>query len=319
MRWLIESAHEYQAEFRDLKNALSAGGVDAETPFMALDSMDAVSGYTGEIIVSFALIAGSVVTGVVGAWLQKKAGRKIIIKIGDNRLEASTKEDLTVEQLNKLLHLMGATKKMENNEEWITAAEAVRLLQPVFDSEITAKMTICKRAHNGMIRARARRFIMDSKSADNVEIQKIFWWAEGHSALTQNWTAGDFDTWVDSHRLTGNLNYSALKVHFEALGVSFLRADIESLIPAGTPAPQPPSTPTVAPSGRPPADWWEDCLIDLCFKHFRAELPHKTQADIVRAMQDWILAHGYDAAESTIKLRARKLLEAIRQDEKAEK
>jgi hypothetical protein len=72
-----------------------------------------------------------------------------------------------------------------------------------------------------------------------------------------------------------------------------------------------------AAGGRPPADWWEDLLIDLCFKHFHGELPHQKQADIVRAMQDWIAAHGYGASESTIKLRARKLADAIKRDETA--
>jgi hypothetical protein len=58
-------------------------------------------------------------------------------------------------------------------------------------------------------------------------------------------------------------------------------------------------------------------LIDLCFKHFHGELPHQRQADIVRAMQDWITAHGYEASESTIKLRARKLADAIKRDDAA--
>jgi hypothetical protein len=54
-------------------------------------------------------------------------------------------------------------------------------------------------------------------------------------------------------------------------------------------------------------------------EHFRGELSHKTQADIARVMQDWITEHGYDAAESTIKLRARKLWQAIKKDAVAEK
>jgi hypothetical protein len=42
--------------------------------------------------------------------------------------------------------------------EWVTAAEAVRLLKPVFgNSAYMAQKTICKRAHNGLIRARAER------------------------------------------------------------------------------------------------------------------------------------------------------------------
>jgi hypothetical protein len=204
-------------------------------------------------------------------------------------------------------------EKMESKEEWISAVDAVQLLTPGLNGEYTAKMTLCKRAHAGMVRARAERFVI-AERAD-------FWWAEGHEALHQNWRAGDFDTWVDSHKLRGDLRLSAGKVHLEAFNVSFLRAAVEKLIPAGAAAPSAaaPALPIPASTGRPPADWWEDCLIDLCFRHFRGELPHRTQAEIVGAMQDWISAHGYEAADSTVKLRARKLLDAIKRDVAAEK
>jgi hypothetical protein len=85
-------------------------------------------------------------------------------------------------------------EKVESREDWISAAEAVQLLKPVFDSAYEAQMTICKRSRSGMIRARAQRFLMDGRKRDNCEIPKEFWWAEGHQALNQNWTAGDFDT-----------------------------------------------------------------------------------------------------------------------------
>jgi Hypothetical protein (DUF2513) len=206
-----------------------------------------------------------------------------------------------------------AEEAAAESQKWVSAAEAARLLKPVFKSEHLAQMTICKRAHGGLIRAHAERFLMDKKERSDFEIPKEFWFAEGHEALTQNWTAGDFDSWVDSNRFTGNCRFSGLKVHMEAFAVSFLRPDIEKLIPTESVQPvAPPSSTAVG--GRPPADWWEDLLIDLCFKHFHGELPHQKQADIVRAMQEWITAHGYDASESTIKIRARKLADAIKRD-----
>lgn len=114
---------------------------------------------------------------------------------------------------------------METKEEWIGAAEAVRLLRPVLLSEWQAQRTICKRAHDGLIRARAEKFNIDDKGRHDVDIPKGFWWAEGESALTQNWAVGDFETWIEH------------KHHWRAFGVSFQRGDVEKLIPATAPAP----------------------------------------------------------------------------------
>jgi uncharacterized protein (TIGR02391 family) len=78
--------------------------------------------------------------------------------------------------------------------------------------------TICKRAHSGLIRSRAERFIVDRKLArENFDIPKLFWWAEGQAGLEQNWKAGDFETWIDRTQL------------LQAFGVSFRREDIEKL------------------------------------------------------------------------------------------
>jgi nucleoside phosphorylase len=101
-------------------------------------------------------------------------------------------------------------------EEWITAASALALLGK------NSAATICKRAHAGLIKARAERFIRDGRPADNVDIPVEFWWAKGEAALHQNWETGDFDTWIDQ------------RIHLEAFGVTFRRFDIERSTP--TPA-----------------------------------------------------------------------------------
>jgi TIR domain len=120
---------------------------------------------------------------------------------------------------------------VKNEEEWITAAEALRLLKPVFGSEYAAILTICTRAHAGLIRARAEHFMIDDKSRGPQEVPKEFWWAEGHAAtLKQNWTSGDFETWIKQ------------RTRLRAFSVSFSRADIEKLIPTepeAPPAPKP--------------------------------------------------------------------------------
>jgi TIR domain len=116
-------------------------------------------------------------------------------------------------------------------EEWITAAEALRRLKPVFGSEYAAIRTICQRADAGLVRAHAERYLIDDQEAGAREVPQEFWWAEGHSALEQNWTSGDFTTYTNR----GNTRH-------RAFGVSFSRADIEKLIPTepdASPAPKP--------------------------------------------------------------------------------
>lgn len=116
-----------------------------------------------------------------------------------------------------------------NEQEWITAADALRLLTPVF-GEYAAKLTICRRAHAGLVRARTEHFMIDDLSKGQCELPEEFWWAEGHAALKQDWTIGDFETW-NKHR-----------IRFRAFSVSFFRADIEKLIPSAK-TPQPPQGP----------------------------------------------------------------------------
>jgi predicted nucleotide-binding protein len=133
-------------------------------------------------------------------------------------------------ELNNLMQrLDGAAdsagaEKVESNQDWVTAAEAVRLLKPVFGGEYTAQQTICTRAHAGLIRARAEGFIVNQSTTNKQNIRKEFWWAEGAGALKQNWATGDFDTRVDHG-----------ETRLQAFGVSFLRADIEKMIRKSSP------------------------------------------------------------------------------------
>src|SRR5262249_48677055 len=63
--------------------------------------------------------------------------------------------------------------------------------------------------------------MLDEHERSNFTIAKVFWWADGESALRQEWPTADFDTWVDRDN-----------THAQAFGVHFLRADIENMIPA---------------------------------------------------------------------------------------
>jgi hypothetical protein len=65
-------------------------------------------------------------------------------------------------------------------EDWIAAHSAVALL----GGYQHPRRTICRRAHAGLIKARAERFFRDDQESDNVEIPREFWWAKGEDALT---------------------------------------------------------------------------------------------------------------------------------------
>jgi hypothetical protein len=76
---------------------------------------------------------------------------------------------------------------------------------------------VCKRAHAGLLRARAERFCTDNQVRENVEVPEEFWWAEGYEALQQDWESGDFETWIDH------------TVHLRAFGVQWSRTDVQNM------------------------------------------------------------------------------------------
>jgi hypothetical protein len=108
--------------------------------------------------------------------------------------------------------------EMPRQDEWVGTAEAIAMLKPIL-TENSARLRICERAHEGLIRARAEQFHDGPRIFSNHEIPKEFWWAEGHEALKQNWAVGDFSTWIRN------------SLQLKAFGVTFARADIQKLRP----------------------------------------------------------------------------------------
>jgi hypothetical protein len=102
-------------------------------------------------------------------------------------------------------------------DQWIRAADALQLLQPRLSAH-NAAMAICRRAHAGLVRAKAARFIHPQAVNDDLKVPADFWWAEGNEALGQSWETGDFETWVDG------------KFHFRAFDVSFALGDIHDIL-----------------------------------------------------------------------------------------
>lgn len=100
----------------------------------------------------------------------------------------------------------------------MSAAEA-RDLAAKKISHFSGNQAICKRAHAGLVKARAKLLVWHNERRENCEVPKQFWWADGNAALTQNWASGDFETWIDE------------QYQCQAYGVSFNRADILAMLP----------------------------------------------------------------------------------------
>lgn len=66
--------------------------------------------------------------------------------------------------------------------------------------------------------------------------------------------------------------------------------------------------------GRPSAAFWDDMWASVASDLYDGTLIPRTQADIERAMFDWIEKHGQRAAESTVRERARRLWNRISTD-----
>ena len=65
-----------------------------------------------------------------------------------------------------------------------------------------------------------------------------------------------------------------------------------------------------AKGGRPRKEFWDNFWIEICRQIYEGDLKPKSQAELERAMHEWVGNNGYDAGETVIKGAARKLFKA---------
>mgnify|MGYP006995484500 FL=1 len=71
--------------------------------------------------------------------------------------------------------------------------------------------------------------------------------------------------------------------------------------------------PSTSKGGRPPAEFWDDLWSAMAIDLYTGALVPKSQADIERAMNDWLSAKNLSCANSTVRKRARKLWDGLRE------
>lgn len=318
---------------------------------------------------------------------------------------------------------------------WIPAVKARSLVARETGGEYPATLAICARAHAGLLKSKAALLIVgEDRRAEQALVPSDFWWAEGHQALEQDWSLGDFATWIDQKihlRAFGvrfdfddlrmllsadraaaaarelsvssdaawisahearrvmyddvgvNPTQAALKLVDECrlgfiparaqlmqrsdtgqpdrwtreerewdvpewfwsnftmpeassqnwerglfngkgrapdgrcwirlTGVHFLRSSLEALLPAKVPAVA--DATSANRGGRPRKEWWDDLWCAVWGRVYRGTLVPKSQADLERAMMDWVEQQGQSVAESTVKPLARKMFAEMRRED----
>ena len=78
----------------------------------------------------------------------------------------------------------------------------------------------------------------------------------------------------------------------------------------GSPTNQKAAASPEAKGGRPPKEFWDDFWIEICGKIYEGDLKPKTEAELKRAMHEWVVNNGHEAGETVIKIAARKLFKA---------
>ena len=188
---------------------------------------------------------------------------------------------------------------------WIDAARAYEIVFSVSPS--SAGDTICSRAYDGLVAARAKRLVIGHRVDDDCAMPTEFWWARGGTALEKNWAAGDFETWIDK------------RVHCRAYGVQFKRIDIEAILPAvETSSPSFTVSPSSTQSGgRRLSDRWPDWVAELVAVVHDEGIPvgvgSQGQEELIRRVADALASRGTASpARTTVQPVVQAVLDRLR-------
>lgn len=170
-------------------------------------------------------------------------------------------------------------------DEWIDSYNAWKLVASI---DRFAAQTICGRACDGLVTARARRYVRGPTILDDYLIPTNFWWARGDRSLSQNWAAGDFETAMGRDRTV-----------CRAYGVQFRRTDIEAILPKVV-EPMPSTASAIQPpargSGRRASELWPDWVAELAAHVHDRGVPDGTGAQgqevLIRAVADRLASRG---------------------------
>lgn len=135
-------------------------------------------------------------------------------------------------------------------------------------------------------------------------------WITGDTTFSRGGHVGGAILFVDGEEYNPPDAYESLTY----LGVRFGTGEFKRSFPmareqdaeAASPAPK---------GGRPTALWWDDLWVEIARQLYVGDLQPDNQAVIESAMLNWLTAHGFEAGETTIRERARKLFRSLNRED----
>jgi hypothetical protein len=196
-------------------------------------------------------------------------------------------------------------------------SEALALLAAHMSRD-NARADLIGRLETGLLNAFAEDLVTVEDGTRNhrqlIGLASGFWRMVGLQATSALWSNGACTAYYTVH-------HQAEDDEARAFGVRFLKAEIQKMLSAypdavktAAQAPAAIAAPLKSAGGAPSKSFWDDLLIEMARQIHFGELQPKRKADLTRAMLDWIAANGFDASEASVKLRSRKLFDAMCSD-----
>ncbi len=227
-----------------------------------------------------------------------------------------------------------APPSAEELRQWYTPSEALRRAT-VHLGEQFAPEGIWNRIRAGIIRM-ASHSASEQKDSDlitpyrtpQVLPSSLF---RTHRTLPDKFWSGDFlflyeepppeakDMNLAEVMADPELRYKFKNVYIEAFGVRLNKEDVDREFPVqpAVPTVEEISPPAKHAGGAKPKPWWDDFWIEMvCRQHAGDIQPTTAQADVARLMLRWATRKGHDMGDTTAKTMARRLLAALKAEDK---
>lgn len=217
-------------------------------------------------------------------------------------------------------------------ESWTPIATVYRsVIEHMFGHGGTVN-EIVRRLQKGLIRAGAENHAFDHIDHDPggvIEIGRERWardlseeyafWRSGTISVDDD---GDFDALTyfgvrleptGVEKMMGSLGAPKAPAAATATSVEQYASGKTWVDEEYDPGPKPPvPVASQAKGGRPPKAFWEALWIEMACQVWSGDIgPESKQAEIINAMEEWVISQGEDASPATLKNAARALLQAL--------